>query len=188
MDGLNWDLLNDGVGNPKNTRESGVGIAPLPAMSTAVRDTAELAVRSGLTHILFAQADEQVASAMDRYLQSLEPLPSPKLENCRLSAAATRGQALFRSPETGCTSCHCGALFTDLKRHDVGTASPFDQGEGSFDTPAFRNWRTAPYLHDGSCSSLRELLTLRNPADRHGKTSHLNARQIDDLVEYLLSR
>jgi len=48
-------------------------------------------------------------------------------------------------------------------------------------------WRTAPFLHDGSCASLQELLTQRNPTDRHGRTSHLSRRQIDDLVEYMLS-
>ncbi|MCZ7640996.1 MAG: hypothetical protein M5U12_36045 [Verrucomicrobia bacterium] len=48
-------------------------------------------------------------------------------------------------------------------------------------------WRTAPYLHDGSAATLREILTSRNVADQHGKTSHLNDDQIRDLVEYLLS-
>ena len=48
-------------------------------------------------------------------------------------------------------------------------------------------WRTAPFLHDGSCASLHELITSRNTENRHGRTSHLTRAQIDDLVEFLLS-
>jgi len=57
-----------------------------------------------------------------------------------------------------------------------------------FGTPTLIElWRTAPYLHDGSVPTLRDLLTLANPNDRHGTTSHLTADQIMDLCEYLLS-
>ena len=188
VDGLNWDLLNDGIGNPKNTKSLLWAHRTPPAMSTAVRETAESAVRAGLSHILFTVQSEDVAAALDCYLKSLEPVPSPKLEGGRLSPAALRGEAVFRSPETGCTGCHTGGLFTDLKAHDVGSTGRFDQGELRFDTPTLVElWRTAPYLHDGSCARLRELLTTRNPTDRHGRTSHLSRQQIDDLVEFLLS-
>ena len=59
---------------------------------------------------------------------------------------------------------------------------------GTFDTPTLiEAWRTAPYLHDGSAATMRDVLTEANQGDRHGKTSHLNADQLNDLVEYLLS-
>ncbi len=48
-------------------------------------------------------------------------------------------------------------------------------------------WRTAPYLHDGSAATLRDVLTTANQDDQHGKTSHLTADQLVDLAEYLLS-
>ena len=48
-------------------------------------------------------------------------------------------------------------------------------------------WRTAPYLHDGSAATLREVVTNRNSHDQHGKTSNLTAQEIDDLCVYLLS-
>jgi DNA-binding beta-propeller fold protein YncE len=188
VDGLNWDLLNDGLGNPKNTKSLVWAHRTPPAMSTGVRDDAPTAVRSGLSHILFAVPREDVASAVDCYLRSLAPLPSPKLVNGRLSQAARRGEALFQSTEAGCTRCHPGALRTDLKAHDVGTSGPFDQGQALFDTPALVElWRTAPFLHDGSCSSLHELVTSHNRDDRHGRTSHLSNAQVDDLVAFLLS-
>ena len=49
-------------------------------------------------------------------------------------------------------------------------------------------WRTAPYLHDGSAATLRDVLTRGNPNDQHGRTSQLDLQEIDDLVEYLLTR
>lgn len=188
VDGLNWDLLNDGLGNPKNTKSLVWAHRTPPAMSTGVRDNAEAAVRSGLSHILFAVPREDVASALDCYLRSLEPLPSPRLVEGRLSLAGRRGEALFYSPEVGCAACHAGSLRTDLRSHDVGTAGRFDQGQTLFDTPALVElWRTAPFLHDGSCPSLRELITSRNMGNRHGRTSHLSKAQVDDLIEFLLS-
>jgi cytochrome c peroxidase len=78
-------------------------------------------------------------------------------------------------------------LFTDLRSYDVGVRAATDN-TAVFDTPTLVEiWRTAPYLHDGSAATLRHVLTTKNQGDRHGKTSHLSARQIDDLLAYLLS-
>lgn len=88
----------------------------------------------------------------------------------------------------GCATCHPPGLFTDLKPYDAGTRGLSDKPADQFDTPTLVEcWRTAPYLHDGSAATLREVLTTRNPEDRHGKTSHLTPPQLDDLVEYILS-
>ena len=43
---LNWDLLNDGVGNPKNTRSLLLAHKTPPAMFLGVRANAEAAVRA----------------------------------------------------------------------------------------------------------------------------------------------
>ena len=99
FDGLNWDLLNDGLGNPKNTRSLLWTHRTPPAMSTGVRETAETAVRAGLSHILFTVQGEDVAASLDTYLRSLEPLASPKLEGGRLSPAARRGEACSAAPK-----------------------------------------------------------------------------------------
>jgi cytochrome c peroxidase len=54
------------------------------------------------------------------------------------------------------------------------------------DTPTLRGlWRTAPYLHDGSAATLRDVLTARNPMDQHGRTRALAPAQLDDLLNYL---
>ncbi len=186
-DGLNWDLLNDGIGNPKNTRSLLLSHRTPPAMAQGVRDSAETAVRAGLRHILFTEQPEAVPQALDAYLKSLAPVPSPYLAGGRLSLPARRGRRLFQDPTVGCANCHPPALFTNLQSYDVGTRAPFDT-VGTFDTPTLVElWRTAPYLHDGSAATIQEVLTTRNPQDRHGHTAHLTPKQLEDLAIYLLS-
>lgn len=180
VDGLNWDLLNDGIGDPINTKSLLLAHRTPPSMSHAVRENAEAAVRAGLEHILFAQRPEPEAAAIDEYLKSLTPLPSPYLVDGKLSPSARRGKKLFFDRKVGCAICHPAGLFTSLK--------PYDVGAGLLDTPTLIEvWRTAPYLHDGSAATLRDVLTIANLQDRHGRTSHLSSLQIDDLVAYLES-
>jgi mono/diheme cytochrome c family protein len=187
-DGLNWDLLNDGIGNPKNNKSLLLVFKTPPAMSTGVRESAEAAVRAGIRHILFTVQPAEVADSLDAYLQSLAPVPSPYLVKGRPSPAARRGEKLFTSKEVGCAGCHPRPLFTDLHSYDVGTRGRFDGDNGTFDTPSLVEvWRTAPYLHDGSAATLRDVLLESNAGDKHGKTSRLTADQINDLAAYLLS-
>ncbi len=122
------------------------------------------------------------------YLKSLKPVASSNLVNGQSSAAAERGRKLFESPEVGCAQCHPAPLFTDLKPHAVGSQSNSKPREQRFDTPTLVEcWRTAPYLHDGSAVTLSEVLTVKNPDDCHGKSSHLTPEEIHDLATYVLS-
>jgi len=185
-DGLNWDLLNDGGGNSKNTKSLLLAFQTPPAMWLGVRETAETAVRAGLKHILFTDQPEAVALAIDAYLKSLRPVPSPHLAHGQLSDAARRGERVFS--QAGCGECHPSPLFTDLRQYDVGTRRGFDRPSDAFDTPALVElWRTAPYLHDGSAATVRDVLTTRNPRDQHGTTSKLSTQELNDLCAYLLS-
>jgi cytochrome c peroxidase len=109
-DGLNWDLLNDGEGNPKNTKSILLSHQTPPAMALGVHPTAEAAVRSGIKHILMSERPEAEAAAIDAWLRSLKPLPSPFLVNGRLSPAAERGRRLFESDHVGCAKCHADPL------------------------------------------------------------------------------
>lgn len=193
-DGLNWDLLNDGIGNSKNTR-SLLNAHRLvgPVMWTGVRPSASYAVHSGMKHILFTEPSEKDLQAIDAWLQSLKPAPGP----ARGSAAAERGRKLFFSPAVGCAACHPPPLYSDGQLRDVGTHGPYDFAEGpggarvpqrEFKTPSLIEvWRTAPYLHDGRYATLHEVLTKGNHGDRRGRTSHLTPAQINDLVAFLES-
>ncbi len=188
VDGLNWDLLNDGIGNPKDTKSLVLSHQTPPVMSLGVRATAEIAVRNGIQSSLASTLPEDIAQNIDVWLKSLKPAPSPHLVNGQLSSAAKRGEQIFNSSQAGCASCHKPGLFTDLHSYPVGTENAFDKDAREFDTPTLRElWRTAPYLHDGSAATLRDVLTTRNPKNEHGATSHLSAGQLDDLIEYLLS-
>jgi YVTN family beta-propeller protein len=185
-DALNWDLLNDGVGNPKNSKSLLLAHKTPPAMISGVREKAEGAVRAGIKYIQFAEVPDEDASAIDRYLDSLEPLTSPHLVDKNLSESAKRGESLFVSAK--CSECHSGSLFTDLQKYNVGTGKGREENV-EFDTPTIiENWRTAPYLHDGRAATLKELLTTYNPNDKHGVTSTLTSQQIEELVEYVLSQ
>ncbi len=186
IDGLNWDLMNDGVGNPKNTKSLVWSHRTPPAMAEGVRMSAEEAVRSGIRHILFSERPEDEAAAVDAYLKALEPVPSPRLINGQLSPAAQRGRQLFHSARLGCATCHPAPLYTDLRAHNVGSRNLTDASD-AFDTPTLVElWRTAPYLHDGRYLTLHELFRegkhgLRRPHQR------LTDPELGDLVEFLLS-
>lgn len=184
-DGLNWDQMNDGMGNPKNTKSMLYAHMTPPAMITGVRADAETAVRAGIKHILFAQFPEADNKCVDKYLSSLKELPSPYLEKGKLSKSAQNGKKLFQ--QAGCADCHKGDYLTDGNKYNVGTGIEEYDG-ASFDTPGLREiWRTAPYLYDGRAKTIKEVLTTFNKNDKHGKTSNLSEKEIADLETYILS-
>ncbi|NLO32398.1 MAG: c-type cytochrome [Candidatus Hydrogenedentes bacterium] len=186
VDGLNWDLMNDGIGNPKNTRSMLLSHATPPVMSLGVRDKAETAVRAGIRYIQFAIRPDEDAQAIDSYLKALKPVASPYLQEGALTESAQRGKELFHN-QGGCAHCHPAPLYTDLKLHELGLTQGLDEGK-AVDTPTLVEiWRTAPYLHDGRAATLHEVLKQYNADDRHGKTKDLDEEALDDLVAFLLS-
>jgi YVTN family beta-propeller protein len=185
-DGLNWDLLNDGMGNPKQTKSMLLSCQTPPVMVTGIRDRAETAVRTGMRFIQFAVRPEEDLKAIDAYLRALQPVPSPYLVDGGLSKAAKRGRKVFE--KAGCAQCHPEPLYTDLKKYNVGLGLGRHQ-ETAFDTPTLvENWRTAPFLYDGRAATMKEVLTTFNQGDTHGRTSGLSEKDIEDLTEYILAQ
>ncbi len=185
-DVLNWDLMNDGVGNTKNTKSMILAFQTPPSMAEGVRPTAGAAVRAGLSNILFTDRPEVESLAIDEYVQSLEAVPSPYLVDGQLSPAAERGKALFASERTGCSRCHPAPLYTDMKMHDVGSRDKYGWMD-RFDTPTLIEvWRTAPYLHNGLYPTIKELL-VQGKHGLGGRLEGLSEQEIDDLVEFVLS-
>ena len=186
VDALNWDLLNDGIGNPKNTRSLLLAHKTPPAMVTGARPDAETAVRSGIKHIQFAVRPEEDAVAIDEYLKSLKPIPSPYLVKGKLSTSAKRGKKIFA--KAACAECHAGQMYTDMNKYNVETGKSLDKNL-AFDTPTLIEvWRTAPYLYDGRAVTIKEVLKKHNPGDKHGVTSNLTENEINDLAEFVLSQ
>jgi cytochrome c peroxidase len=191
VDGISWDLLNDGIGNPKQTKSLLLAHKTGPAMITGVRPDAETAVRAGMKYIQFAARPEQDAVAIDEYLKSLKPLPSPHLKlnasgKAELSDAARRGEGLFVKAQ--CATCHSGPHYSDQKKYDVGLGTGSERGT-AFVTPTLVEiWRTSPYLYDGRAATMKDVLTKFNKDNKHGVTSDLTEEQINDLAEYVLSQ
>jgi len=103
------------------------------------------------------------------------------------SPAAERGRSLFFDSRTQCAICHPAPLFTDLKKHDVGTGTATSAVERKgrvFNTPSLRRLiDTAPYMHDGTQLTLLDVV--RNATGLHGDASMLTAEEKNDLAEYL---
>ncbi len=178
-DGLNWDLLNDGIGNPKNTKSLLYSHVTPPSMISGIRENAELAVRRGFTHIQFAEISEDYAISVDEYLKSLRPVPSPYLVDGKLSEKAERGRKVYEN--LGCGDCHSGTYFTDMKMYRIGKDIEFDKG---WDTPTLNEvWRTAPYLFDGRAATMGDVFEIH----KHGIVKEVSEKEIKELVEYVNS-
>ena len=178
-DGLNWDLMNDGIGNPKNCKSMLYSHATPPSMISGIRATAELAVRKGFAFIQFVEMPEEYAQSVDAYLKSLRPVASPYLIDGKLSDKAQKGQKVFE--KYNCNSCHSGPLFTDMKLHRIGEDIEFEKG---WDTPTLvETWRTAPYLFDGRAATMRDVFETH----KHGIEKKISKKEIEELTEYVNS-
>ncbi len=191
VDALNWDLASEGPGHPKNTRSILLADQTEPEVTPENRSMGmgggvDSAVHVAIKTLLFTNLPEDIAVDMEAYIKSLKPVPSPYLVHGQLSSSAQRGQVLFT--QAGCINCHVPGLYTDRRIHNVGTVTRFDISP-KFSTPSLiEAWRTAPYLHDGSAATVRDVLTTRNPNDgRHGDVAGLSRREIDDLCAYVQS-
>lgn len=129
--------------------------------------------------------------ALAAFVLGLAPRPPPHRQNSQpraeIVAAARRGRNLFHDTRVGCARCHQGSQLT---RSGQDAEPQFvDVGTGiRADVPSLHGlWASPPYLHDGRAATLRDVLTTKNPDNRHGRTSHLSARDIDDLVAFLLA-
>ena len=125
-----------------------------------------------------------------------------------VSASVKRGHALFHG-KAACNVCHLGPTFSDSQFHNLGigfdskkgtfsdegrfsvTHDPADRG--SFKTPTLRDLaKRGPYLHDGSATTLREVVELYNKGGVANpnlspkiKPLGLDEQEIADLLAFL---
>ena len=152
-DGMNWDLMNDGVGNSKNCKSLLLSLETPPCMISGIRANAHVANRAGFKYIQFMELKEEDAACVDAYVASLKPVPSPYLVDGELSEKAKKGRKVFERLK--CDACHSGPYYTDMKMHRIGEDIEFEQG---WDTPTLIEvWRTAPYLFDGRAATMEEV-------------------------------
>ncbi|KYF96719.1 cytochrome-c peroxidase [Sorangium cellulosum] len=111
----------------------------------------------------------------------IDSLPAPPVSLVPDQNAVARGEALFHDKAVDCARCHAGAQLTNNQSFDVGTGK-------AFQVPSLvRIGARAPFMHNGCAATLRDRFTdtTCGGGDLHGKTSHLDADQIDDLIAYL---
>ena len=178
-DAMNWDLMNDGIGNPKNCKSMLYAFDTPKCMISGIRDHAGIAVRAGYKFIQFCDIPEDKAVDIDEYLRSLRPLPSPYLVDGKLTPKAEQGRKVFE--QHGCAECHSGKYYTDFQTHRIGEDIEFEQG---WDTPTLIEvWRTAPYLFDGRAATMFDVFYTH----RHGIEGKISRKDAEALAEYVNS-
>ena len=186
-DGTNWDLLNDGIGNPKQSRSLLYTHKTSPVMITGIRGSAEIAITNGFSHIQFHQVTQERDDSVNEYLKSLEPIPSPYLtKDGSLTESAKRGKKIFNG-KAECVKCHMPPYYGDRAKYSLHLGSDIDR-DREFATPILIEcWRTAPYMYDGRALSITDVVTVDNKNNLHGHTADLAAQEVEDLAEYVKS-
>lgn len=134
-------------------------------------------------------------SAYDRYFVQ---------DKNSLSEMEKAGMRLFFSDKTNCSSCHSGFNFTNYSFRNNGLYTEYsDKGRmrltskssdlALFKVPSLRNVEvTGPYMHDGSISSLEEVVEHYNSGGKeHPQKSelirplNLNEKEKSELVAFL---
>jgi cytochrome c peroxidase len=157
---------------------------------------------------------ERVAHAIADYERTRMSGNSPwdrwrkNRDEAAVSEEVKRGHDLFFN-KAACNQCHLGSNFTDSSFHNIGVGwrraskSFTDEGRfvvtkepkdrGAFKTPTLREvTRHAPYMHDGSVATLREVVELynrggeKNPyLDPKIEPLHLTKAEVSALVAFM---
>lgn len=151
---------------------------------------------------------ERIAAAIAGFERSLVALNSPfdrylAGDESAMDAEQLRGMREFA--DSGCADCHSGPMLSDFELHSLGIGSrrgdgSIDDGAGSgeFKTPSLRNVAlTAPYMHDGSQRTLRDVLELYDdisgrggsstafPVDRRARDLRIGRNDFNELQAFL---
>ena len=182
VDGMVWDMPNDGIGNPKNTKSLlDVHDTP-PAMWSGMREDMVESVMGGQRFMGFLPKEQYQVPLMT-YLGRPPVAPNPfrDVDPEKLR----RGSAAFEKAR--CHVCHPSPTFSDLRKHDL-IETPVAEVYVRIDTPSLRGcYRTAPYLHDGRARTLEDIFVLHDKRRNHGQIDALSKDEFSDLMAYLRS-
>ena len=182
MDGLSWDLTNDGKGNPKNAKSLRDAADTPPSMWSGVRAAAADALMGGMRFQGFLP-DPAFIDPVREFVFHPRRMPNAYAET--RPEAVERGRLAYEKAD--CHRCHPAPLYTDLRMYDLGLREPFEQRD-SFDTPSLREcYRTAPYLHHGGAATLEEVFTVWDPDGRHGTWQQLTDGEFADMITFTRS-
>jgi mono/diheme cytochrome c family protein len=133
-------------------------------------------------------------AALQAYQLSLAAPPAPA--GSFDAAAGARGEAIFNGVGK-CVTCHSGSEFTDanarLHPPSGEVSEPEPNGAPSYASrsatrqyraaPLRGLWQHAPYFHNGSAATLKDVVTTYNAR----QSLRLSDAQVNDLAEYLKS-
>jgi len=199
IDGITYDIEPDGIGiSPVDNRtlRGILDTAPFKWEGTNPSLQRQCGPRLAVFFTRIQPFTPEELSALENYICTI-PRPPNRYRplGAELTEAQRRGKQLFERTMTNdgrvipkqnrCVTCHFPPLYTDRKRHDIGTKFPLDR-ESRFDTPHLSNiYDSAPYLHNGIAETLEEIWTRYNPNDTHGVTNDMTKDQLNDLIEYI---
>jgi YVTN family beta-propeller protein len=175
----NFDEVQDFEGQIR-AFAGGTGLMSDTAFNTGTRNQPLGDPKAGLSPDL---------DALAAYVGSLGAFaPSPyRAAGGVLTSDAVAGRTIFNS--VGCASCHSGNSFTNSNTNvlqDVGTIKQPTSGQRlggpltGLDTPTLCSvWATAPYLHDGSATSISSAITA------HSAFSSLLPSDLAQLAAYV---
>ncbi len=141
---------------------------------------ADFAKAYGPGPITYEKVEKAIASFERTVVSANSPFDRWKFggDEKAVNDSVKRGFLVFTSPNKGnCSACHSidkdYALFTDNKFHNIGVGVKNEEvtdvgryavtkneaDRGAFKTPSLRNIAlTAPYMHDGSLRTLKEVI------------------------------
>ncbi|MCP4453426.1 MAG: beta-propeller fold lactonase family protein [Planctomycetes bacterium] len=198
-DSLTYDIEPDGIGiSPVDNRtlRGILDTAPFKWEGTNPTLQRQCGPRLAVFFTRIQPFTMKELSALENYICTI-PRPPNRFRplGAELTDAQRRGKRMFERARTNdgrvipkedrCVTCHFPPLYTDRRRHDMGTKYQYDR-EAHFDTPHLMNiYDSAPYLHNGIAETLEEIWTRYNPEDKHGVTNDMTKDQLNDLIEYL---
>ncbi|MFO0592823.1 MAG: c-type cytochrome [Polyangiaceae bacterium] len=127
------------------------------------------------------------AAALAEYLR--KGLVTPPVAKHELTAQEKKGKELFESDATKCKTCHdpeteYGSRIAFPLKRQTPPPGFEDEEDEKFKAPSlYFVHGTAPYYHDGSVWTLKDLIEKNK--DRMGTTSQLSAEEKAALVAYL---
>ncbi len=120
------------------------------------------------------------ANDLQAYLESLPSVRSNQETTIAAISAQKRGQQIFNNKEVGCSTCHSGKNYSDGKSYEFSDDIPH------VNTPSLLGLAaSAPYYHDGSAASLRDLVLENGSVHGMGRLDTLKTGDVDDLVAFL---
>jgi cytochrome c peroxidase len=152
-----------------------------------------------LKHFVYA-----IANYERTLIAYYNPYEKHKTTGGSYSVEEKEGEKLFFSNRTNCSKCHNGNLFTDFSFQNIGLskwyedpgvarATSLPKDSGMFKTPTLLNIEyTDPYMHDGSISTLEEVVEFYNSGgkDHPNKSKFIQPLRLSDhekkcLVDFL---